>query len=207
MTRCILSLALFLCIFIPFPSQICAKETDFFTKIDSLYQNSTTVRMGFVQKSVSQLFTKPLTSSGYITLQRPKKLRWEYQKPTVSGFIINDANGLQWTGAGTIDSLHTTPLSPVLQVIGQQMLLWLSGDKNQMSKDFSIQTTSTQHCTLTPLNPAMLEYIHSINLYLDDDLNFIQNIIVEEPSGNTTTIIFSQTEIDPALNSTAFTTP
>lgn len=183
-----------------------ADDIDFFAEINATHQESTSIRMDFRQSSVSQLFKKPLISTGRITLQRPGKLRWEYTTPAQSGFILDGATGIQWSSVGTAISLKTTPLSPVLQVIGQQMLLWLSADKEQLSNDFTVDVKNGQ-CVLTPLNPVMQEYIHTITLSLEKGQEFIQNIVVQEPSGNTTQISLAHPEVNPVLDSTVFTAP
>lgn len=189
-----------------FCSTVLATDTDFFSEILATHQKSTTIRMNFVQSSTSQLFKKPLLSSGVITLQRPNKLRWEYTAPVPSGFVLDGPSGIQWSGSGNSRSLRTTPLSPVLHVIAQQMILWLSADENQLSQDFSLNIQGGE-CTLTPLQPVMLEYIRSISLNIEQDQAFIKHITVKEPSGNTTKISFDGLEVNPVLDDTLFSRP
>lgn len=191
------------------PASSFSKELTLFERIKIANEDVHSLKATFTQSSKLALFNDPLVVSGELTLQKPEFLRWEYTKPSVSGFILNDGDGLQWTSTGRNYSVVRTELSTFLRTMASQMLLWVNIDEEALSEDFRVTILSTEPpvIKLESKDKEMAKFIKSIVIELPVSLRGISRIIVTEGNDSIITLTFSNIEINPVLSETTFVKP
>lgn len=178
---------------------------DLLEKIALANQESHSSQMTFLQEANTVFFADPIQSTGELRLVRPDKLRWEYTHPSRSGFIINGSKGLQWSEQFGSQEMTIAQLSPVLQVIASQMLLWLNLDEESLQQEFVI-TEQQSSLKLIPKSLQMQEFLSSITLSFSKEYR-IEKIEVEETTGGKTLIKMSNMSINTVIADDTFLKP
>lgn len=186
-----------------------ASSATFFDTIRSKNKEVSTLRIDFVQSSKLVLFDSPLETYGTLTLEKPQNLRWEYTAPSQSGFIIHANGGTQWSKTTSGEIINSSDLSPALQVLAQQILLWVNIDEETLANDFfyKIDEQKTPVITLQPKSKAMQSFIKSIVIVLPETLQGVQKITITEANNSVVTLTFDAPQINPKLTESTFTTP
>lgn len=180
-----------------------------FDTIRNKNKEISTLRIDFIQSSKLVLFDSPLEVYGTLTLEKPQNLRWEYTAPSQSGFIIHADGGMQWSKTEADGIVKRSDLSPALQVLAQQILLWVNVDEETLANDFfyEIDEQKTPVITLQPKSKAMQGFIKSIVIVLPETLQGVQKITVTEANNSVVTLTFDTPQINPKLTESTFTTP
>lgn len=180
-----------------------------FDTIRNKNKDISTLRIDFIQSSKLVLFDSPLEVYGTLTLEKPQNLRWEYTAPSQSGFIIHADGGMQWSKTEADGIVKRSDLSPALQVLAQQILLWVNVDEETLANDFfyEIDEQKTPVISLQPKSKAMQSFIKSIVIVLPETLQGVQKIAVTEANNSVVTLTFDTPQINPKLTESTFTTP
>ncbi len=158
-----------------------------------------TLQSDFVEEKHLSLLDKPIQSQGTLTFDKSAgKLRWQYQKPFVNGFLIEKDN---------IYRLQGVEKSPVRQAAGRmflaEMVVWLTLDFEALKKNYAITTHDTE-ITFLPLAKEH-KVVKEITVWLDKkDPRVVTQVKMEEPSGDFILWKFSNTQLNPALSDEVF---
>jgi outer membrane lipoprotein-sorting protein len=149
------------------------------------------VYLEFTQERHLKLFEEPLKSEGVMLIERPDQIRWETTAPYQSMLIAKQKSVAQFEfEEGKWKKLNVG--FPQLRRVMDQMVLMHQGKLEALESDFAISaaTNSMTIITLTPKDENVRGILSSIEIYLLPDLSSTRQVIMHEPSGDMTKILF-----------------
>lgn len=149
----------------------------------------------FVQRKYFKVLKHPIKSQGELYFDVSIGLLWQTEQPIYSALLLKKS-GL-FTENGTGDSQELKGASAISQVL----LNIMSGDSEQLAKNFTINASTIDHClSLTPKLTQLAKIIDNVQLcHIDtpeknqQNLNDINHIVLHEHSGNRTEITLQLT--------------
>jgi outer membrane lipoprotein-sorting protein len=159
-------------------------------RANAYFNNITTLTGDFVQVG-----SDGRRLNGKLNLQRPGKLRFDYEANPVE--VVTDGTSV----AIRDRKLATQDLYP----IGQTPLKFLVRDKIDLRKDVTVQSTSSDPVGVRLIleDKSTLGGTSKIALYFDRDMEILQQWRITDPQGGQTSIILSNLEkgrrLDPKL--------
>ncbi|HXC92389.1 MAG TPA: outer membrane lipoprotein carrier protein LolA [Geobacteraceae bacterium] len=166
-----------------------------------------TLKTDFTQEKKMAMFKEKMVMKGRIYLQKPSKIAWHVDSPIRYSVLITDKLIRQWDS--DTDKVQEISLAknPIFQNVLNQMNVWFSGSYGSM--------LDTNTVTVLKTDPLVIEFlpkegniakkvIKNITITFRSDQKYLQQIRILENSGDITTIRFSNTQMNPPLNSTNF---
>ena len=149
----------------------------------------------FVQRKYFKVLKHPIKSQGELYFDVSIGLLWQTEQPIYSALLLKKS-GL-FTENGTGDSQELKGASAISQVL----LNIISGDSEQLAKNFTINASTIDHClSLTPKLTQLAKIIDNVQLCHintpeknQQNLNDINHIVLHEHSGNRTEITLQLT--------------
>lgn len=149
----------------------------------------------FVQRKYFKVLKHPIKSQGELYFDVSIGLLWQTEQPIYSALLLKKS-GL-FTENVTGDSQELKGASAISQVL----LNIMSGDSEQLAKNFIINASTIDHClSLTPKLTQLAKIIDNVQLcHIDtpeknqQNLNDINHIVLHEHSGNRTEITLQLT--------------
>ncbi|WP_077284407.1 outer membrane lipoprotein carrier protein LolA [Cognaticolwellia aestuarii] len=149
----------------------------------------------FVQRKYFKVLKHPIKSQGELYFDVSIGLLWQTEQPIYSALLLKKS-GL-FTENGTGDSQELKGASAISQVL----LNIMSGDSEQLAKNFTINASTIDHClSLTPKLTQLAKIIDNVQLCHintpeknQQNLNDINHIVLHEHSGNRTEITLQLT--------------
>ena len=162
-----------------------------------------TLRARFVQRRSLELFAEELVSRGRFYFKRPDRFRWDVDEPIRVSMMVADGRIL--TKDGDAPQAHAVPLP----VSAQEIAGLLTGSVEILRGLFDVQrsapTTAGERLELRPLQPALARTVQAVTLDLAPRENYVQRIVLHEPSGDRTEITFEDVEVNGSLSDGLFT--
>lgn len=158
----------------------------------------------FTQTKKLSLFKQPIIFQGKLALTRPDKLRWEFTDPLPSVLIFNGNSGMRCT-EGHAPATFNLQSDPVMQMVAEQLWIWLEGDYTKLEKDYLIAQTGISTLRITPLAEQTATIIEAITLIFDETSRQPNSVTIAEPAGDITIIDFSEHDLEPLLPDELFT--
>jgi outer membrane lipoprotein-sorting protein len=164
------------------------------------------VYLEFTQERVLKLFSEPLKSEGVMLIERPDKIRWETTAPyqsillgdqkTVAQFEFND---------GKWEKLKLG-FPQLLQRVMQQMALMNQGKLDALMADYKISVATGDMTVLimTPKDENVRGIMSSLEVHLLPDLSATRQVVMNEPNGDLTRIMFRNEKRDALFPSGTF---
>jgi outer membrane lipoprotein-sorting protein len=166
-----------------------------------------TLKTDFTQEKKMAMFKEKMVMKGRIYLQKPSKIAWHVDSPIRYSVLITDKLIRQWdSDTDKVQEISLTK-NPIFQNVLNQMNVWFSGSYGSM--------LDTNTVTVLKTDPLVIEFlpkegniakkvIKNITITFRADQKYLQQIRILENSGDITTIRFSNTQMNPPLNSTNF---
>ena len=166
-----------------------------------------TLKTEFTQEKEMAMFKEKLVIKGRIYLQKPNKVAWHVDKPLRYSVLITDKFIKQWDeDTNQVQELSLTK-NPMFQNVIRQLTVWFSGEYGSLLE--------TNDVRLVKRNPLVFEFspsanndarkvIKNITITFRDDETYLQQIRMQELSGDVTTITFTNTLLNAPLDSESF---
>lgn len=173
-------------------------KADGMTSVKSFYEQTQSMRANFHQVVTDKQGRKVQEVRGEMQLKRPNKFRWDYNKPFEQQ-IISDGNQV-W--------LYDTDLAQVTvrelgKALGSSPAALLAGG-NEIDKSFKLVNASAKGgLDWVSANPKDKETGFE-KILLGFKENKLQEMSLVDSFGHHTKIVFSQFEINPALDEKSF---
>lgn len=150
------------------------------------------VCLDFTQERHLKLFAEPLRSEGVMLMERPDLIRWETTAPFQSILLGNHKSVAQFER--TDDGWKKLKLGfpQMLKRVMEQMTLMHQGKLDALTSDFtvSVATGSVAVVTLVPKDENTRAMLASLEVKLQPDFSATREVVLNEPSGELTRIIF-----------------
>jgi outer membrane lipoprotein-sorting protein len=150
------------------------------------------VYLEFTQERVLKLFSEPLKSEGVMLIERPGKIRWETTAPYQT-ILLGDKNSVAQFefNDGKWEKLKLG-FPQLLQHVMQQMSAMNQGRLDALTNDYSasVATNGETVVTMIPKDENMREMMSSLEVHMQPDFSATREIVLNEPDGDLTRIIF-----------------
>ena len=172
--------------------------------LDDLQRKMSSLRsvyLEFTQERHLKLFTEPLKSEGVMLMERPNQIRWETTAPYQSILLGNDKSVAQFERTDGEWKKLKLGFPEMLKRVMEQMSLMHQGKVDALTRDFtiSVATGAVAVVTLVPKDKSVREMLASLEIRMRPDLSATREVVMNEPSGEFTKIIFQRERRDVKL--------
>jgi len=159
-----------------------------------------TISSDFIQERQTSMLKEPLMATGRFYFERPQRVRWEFLKPSRSGFSINGERAKRWKDDPDQWQRFDVGKEPAIKAMTEQIFAWAGGDFAWIEKRYEIAIRSEEPLglLLTPRAPEEKKYIRLIAISFSPDLAYVDSVEIRDREGDSTRIRF----IHVALNTT-----
>lgn len=166
-----------------------------------------TLKTDFTQEKEMAMFKEKLVLKGRIYLQKPNKVAWHVDKPVRYSVLITDKFIRQWDeDTNQVQELSLTK-NPMFQNVIRQLTVWFSGEYGSLLETNDVRLVKRSPLTVefSPRgNNEAGKVIKSITITFREDQTYLQQIRMQERSGDITTITFTNTLLNAPLNDSDF---
>jgi outer membrane lipoprotein-sorting protein len=155
------------------------------SSLDSVY-------FEFIQERDLKLFAQPLRSEGVMLIQRPDLIRWETTEPFQSILLGEHQSVAQFERADGVWKKLKLGFPQMLRRVMEQMAQMNQGKLDALTSDYTItvSTGTLAILTLAPKDENIRSMLSSIEVKMLPDFSATREVVMNEPSGEFTRIIF-----------------
>ncbi len=154
----------------------------------------TSVYFEFTQERQLKLFTEPLKSEGVMLIDQPDQIRWETTAPHQSILLGNRKSVAQFERTDGEWKKLKLGFPQMLRRVMDQMSLMHQGKLDTLTNDFtiSVSTGSVVVVTMVPKDKDVRSMLASLEIRMQPDFSTTREVVMHEPGGDLTRIIFSR---------------
>lgn len=178
------------------------------SSLEKEFQHIRSISSDFVQTKKMSLFKHDIILKGRLLIKFPHYFRWEVDEP-VKTTITAEGDSIEVWDEESGETTHTsTKNNPVVQNIWAQIDSWFMGRYALLSKDYSISILKSEKSSSTipvlifkPKSKPLSLAVKSVTLHFakgtvkSSGRQYLQKVILEEKSGDTTMIEFNNLTI------------
>jgi outer membrane lipoprotein-sorting protein len=179
-----------------------AEEQSPLQELETALAEVKTVKTRFVQEKKMALFKKPMITKGAILLEMPEKLMWKIESPVKYVLLIDGKQAKQWDGETKKTVSISLAEQPVFAAVTQQLRAWFAGNYRVLSKDYTIKKIEGEKLTFEFVPKPELpqaKMVKRILVTFQKDKKYIELFQIEESSGDTTKLTFSETSLNAEI--------
>jgi len=176
------------------PLQPVADPKPILADLQKKMSSVTSVYLEFEQERRLQLFAEPLKSQGVMMIDRPDLIRWETTAPYQSILLGGRKSVAQFEQTDGQWKKLKLGFPQMLKRVMEQMTLMHQGKLDALTSDFTI-SVATGHVavvTLVPKDKDVLSMLAALEIHLLPDLSATREVVMREPGGDFTRIIFKR---------------
>ena len=169
------------------PKPILAELQQKMSSLSSVY-------LEFTQERQLKLFAEPLKSDGVMMIDQPGMIRWETTAPFQSILLGNQKSVAQFEFADGKWKKLKLGFPQMLKRVMDQMTLMHQGKLDALTSDFtlSVSTGAVTVVTMVPKDENVRSMLAALEIHLQPDLSATREVIMREPGGDLTRIIFNR---------------
>jgi outer membrane lipoprotein-sorting protein len=156
------------------------------------------VYLEFTQERHLKLFAEPLRSEGVMLIERPDRIRWETTAPYQSILLGNHKSVAQFERTDGDWKKLRLGFPQMLRRVMEQMVQMHQGKLDALTSDYtiSVATGSVAVVTLVPKDETVRSMLSSLEVRLLPDFSATREVVMNEPTGEFTQIIFRREQRD-----------
>jgi outer membrane lipoprotein-sorting protein len=160
-----------------------------------------TISSDFIQERQTSMLREPLIATGRFFFEKPKRLRWEFLKPSRFGFSINGETARRWKDDPGRWQRFDIGKEPAIKALTEQIFAWAGGDVPWLEKRYEIVIRSREPLvlSLTPRSSEEKKYIRHLAVSFSPDFAYVDSVEIGDKEGDVTRIRFVNVTINPAL--------
>jgi outer membrane lipoprotein-sorting protein len=167
-------------------------------------QKTATIKSDFIQEKNLSMLSEKITSKGKFWFKKNNQVRMEYSQPFQYLMIINQDK--VYIKDGTKENTISTKSNKLFQQINKITVDCVQGTALD-NPDFSTKVFENKSCylvELTPVSKSLKDYFSTINIIIDKKDYSVSTIVMNESSGDNTTIHFINKEFNSNLPDALF---
>jgi len=148
----------------------------------------------FQQEKQMQLFAEPQKSEGAMLIERPGQIRWETTSPFQSIMLGNQKSVAQFEKTDGKWTKLRIGFPQMLKRVMEQMALMHQGKLDALTSDFniSVATGAVAVVTMVPKDENVRSMLASLDVKFEPDFSASREVVMHEPNGDFTRIIFKR---------------
>jgi outer membrane lipoprotein-sorting protein len=162
-----------------------------------------TLSVPFTQERELSLLSSKVTSKGSLVLARPDKMRWRLEAPDDATYWVSKAGIAYRTkdGSGKVTSGESGAMAALLD----DVLMVVGGDLDRLKARYAMSATREGSLRVLSLLPKLAAVQKMVKLLVVsiDDTGVPKRLVLTEPEGDSTTIVFGEAKknvaIDPSM--------
>ena len=185
------------------PTNALGATADVLKEVAKARASLKTLLAPFEQTRVIGLLAEPVKSKGELTLVRPDQLRWELFAPDDVVYWVNKT-GISYR-AGKSGKPTSVPKQGGFSVVLDDLLTFLGGDLETLGSRYTFDATSSAAGAVigaTPKTDELKKHLKSISMTTNAEKWGVSKIVIEDASGDSSTIVFGENKkdakVDPA---------
>lgn len=167
-----------------------AEITAFKNSVNATAKSTKTLTTDFVQYKHMDFLSKDIETSGKMSFKAPNMLLWQYTKPYQYSIVFKN-NKISINDAGKKSQMDTGN-SKMFAKLNKLIVGSVSGDMFD-DAEFTItyfKDKGSNIARLVPKDAALKKYIKQMELQFERKGNMVSEVIMTEPSGDYTRIVF-----------------
>lgn len=166
----------------------------------------TSVYLEFTQERHLKLFTEPLVSEGVMLIDKPDQIRWETTAPYQSILLGNRRSVAQFERTDGEWKKLKLGFPQMLKRVMDQMTMMHQGRIEALTNEFTttLSTGSVAVVTMVPKDENMRSMLASLEIRLQPDFSTTREVVMHEPGGDLTRIIFNREKRDAKFPAGSF---
>ncbi len=167
----------------------------------------TSLKTEFTQEKEMAMFKEKLVLKGRIYLLKPGKIAWHVDSPVRYSVLITDTLIRQWDEDTNKVQELSLARNPIFQNVLNQLTVWFSGEYASLLaiNDVRVKQKEPLILEFIPLEKNISKkVIKSVTITFREDLKYLKRIQIREINGDTTTITFTNTQLNAPLNNASF---
>ena len=176
------------------PPQRVADPQPILQEIQRKMASLTSTFLEFTQERHLHLFSEPLKSQGAMLIEKPDRIRWETTEPFESILLADHKSVAQFERTDGQWQKLKVGFPQMLRRVMDQMVLMHQGRLDALTGDYTL-SVATGHVTvvkLVPRDDLLRSVLASLEIHMASDLSGPQEVVMNEPSGDYTRIVFLQ---------------
>jgi Outer membrane lipoprotein-sorting protein len=155
----------------------------------------------FTQERQLKLFAEPLKSEGVLLIGRPDKIRWETTSPFQSILMGDHETVAQFEKEDGQWKKLKLGFPQMMRRVMEQMSMMHQGKMDALTADFnvSVATGSVAVVTLIPKDQSIRSVLSSLEIHMLSDFSTTRQVVMNEPNGDLTRILFREEHRDVKL--------
>jgi outer membrane lipoprotein-sorting protein len=154
----------------------------------------------FEQTRVIGLLASEVKSRGELTVLRPDRLRWELLPPDAVTYWIGPEGISYRSGDGKV---ARAPADARFGAILGDLLAFVAGDPSKLRERYELATMAVPTglgLEAKPRTPDLKKLVSRLELVTNEEKWGLERIVIEEPTGDSSTMRFAKNEKNPALD-------
>lgn len=178
-----------------------------FQTLEKNFSSIQSVQTGFTEEKKLKIFDRTVRLEGRLALEASGRLAWRVESPIQYVLVLKDNAAFQWDEETR--KVQQLPFSgnPVFETVITQIQQWFSGRFAELEPDYDLQVLSE-----TPLRLAFLpregrmvaKAIRQVTVSIREDRRYVEQIIIEDISGDLTSITFHNTVLNEPVDPSAW---
>lgn len=159
----------------------------------------------FSQTKSVKMLNKSVESEGVMYFKRPNKLRWQYTKPYDYTFVLNDTK-VHIKSAKSNKKIDTND-NKMFNQISNIILNCVTGGNLNNSPEFRVelyQSGANYFAKLYPKKKELKQVYNNIEIHFNNSLSMVNEVKMEEKTGETTIVRLRNTKINVAIDDKVF---
>ncbi len=172
-----------------FKSLTDSEESALIEKIKKSSKTTSSIKCDFIQNKKLSFLKDLDVSTGVMYYKNSQKLRWEYKSPNPYVFVLNQSKIYLQNPQGV--SSYNTNSNRIYKAISELIISFINGQGLQNNTNFKSDFFSNNKqifVKLTPVNSDIKKLFSSVYLYLDINSYIASKIVMNESSGDVTTL-------------------
>jgi len=172
-----------------FKSLTDSEEMALIEKIKKSSNTTSSIKCDFIQNKKLSFLKDLDVSTGVMYYKNSQKLRWEYKSPNPYVFVLNQSKIYLQNPQGV--SSYNTNSNRIYKAISELIIGFINGQGLQSNTNFKSAFFSNNKqifVKLTPVNSDIKKLFSSVYLYLDINSYIASKIVMNESSGDVTTL-------------------
>jgi len=183
------------------------RSRELFQTLEKNFSTIQTVQTKFTEEKKLKIFDRTVRLEGRLALESSGRLSWRVESPIQYALVLKDDAAFQWDEETR--KVQRLPFSgnPVFETVIAQIQCWFSGRFAALESDYDLQVLSETPPRLVFIPRAdrmVAKAIKQVTVSIREDQRYVERIVIEDVSGDQTSIIFHDTRLNEPIDPSAW---